>query len=347
MVAPGRPLTIGFPNTPGAIGGPSSFQLRLSRALTALGHRCVGPSDDVWPDVVMVVAGTSKVGWLVRCKRRGARIVHRLDGLIWRHRVEPLGLGLMVSLEARNGLMRMIRDELADHVVYQSEFVQGWWRRRFGLEKCPSTIIHNAVNLSDFEPAVVDPGRPRAAICVEGVVPDETPSMAILRALPPRLVDAGAVDAVYLCGQVSDAVRRELSAVRGLVVKGSIPRDEMRTIYARSDIYISLEVHPPCPNSVIESLASGLPVTGFDTGSLAELVPPEAGAIVPYGSGDPWRLDPPDIDGLEAGIRAVLDDLPTRRRAARAVAEARYGIDRLTADYLGVFERVLRSDVDG
>ena len=59
----------------------------------------------------------------------------------------------------------------------------------------------------------------------------------------------------------------------------------------------SAEVNPPCPNSVIESLACGLPVIGFDSGSLKELVTDDAGCIVPYGS-NPWKLETPDISAL-------------------------------------------------
>jgi hypothetical protein len=53
------------------------------------------------------------------------------------------------------------------------------------------------------------------------------------------------------------------------------------------------------------ALASGIPVTGFDIGSLAELVPPEAGRLVPYGS-DPYAMGMPDIRGLEDAAVQVL-----------------------------------------
>ena len=38
-------------------------------------------------------------------------------------------------------------------------------------------------------------------------------------------------------------------------------------------VYLGLERNLPCPNSVVESLASGTPVVGYVTGSLPEPVP--------------------------------------------------------------------------
>ncbi len=58
----------------------------------------------------------------------------------------------------------------------------------------------------------------------------------------------------------------------------------------------SADLNAACPNSVIEAMACGLPVAGFDTGALNELIVGDAGRLVPYG-GDPWRLEKPDISG--------------------------------------------------
>src|SRR5919107_879070 len=72
------------------------------------------------------------------------------------------------------------------------------------------------------------------------------------------------------------------------------PRDHIPWLMRSSHLLFSAEVNPPCPNSVIEALGCGLPVVGFDTGSLSELVQGQTGRLVPYG-GNPWKLEPPDI----------------------------------------------------
>ena len=90
---------------------------------------------------------------------------------------------------------------------------------------------------------------------------------------------------------------------------GLRPLESIPAIDRSAHLLYSSDMNPACPNSVIEALACGLPVAAFATGALPELVPPAAGCVAPYG-GDPWRLDPPDIDGLASAALRVLADLP-------------------------------------
>ncbi len=62
-----------------------------------------------------------------------------------------------------------------------------------------------------------------------------------------------------------------------------VKREHIPWLMRSSHLLFSAEVNPPCPNSVIEALACGLPVIGFDTGSLSEIVQGGAGRLVPYG----------------------------------------------------------------
>ena len=77
----------------------------------------------------------------------------------------------------------------------------------------------------------------------------------------------------------------------------TVPREHIPWLMRSAHLLFSAEVNPPCPNSVIEALACGLPVIGFDTGSLSEIVHGDAGRLVPYG-GNPWKLEKPDIPAL-------------------------------------------------
>jgi hypothetical protein len=55
--------------------------------------------------------------------------------------------------------------------------------------------------------------------------------------------------------------------------------------------------------------------------------------VVPYG-GDPWRLDPPDIDALAKGAVDVLIYQDRYRVAARARAIEAFGLQDMLAGYL-------------
>src|SRR6185295_2938242 len=101
---------------------------------------------------------------------------------------------------------------------------------------------------------------------------------------------------VIVAGRVDRKTQTEIHKASHVAVKflGTIPREQIPQLARSSHLMYCAEVNPPCPNSVIEALACGLPVVGFDSGSLKELVSEDAGRIVPYGA-DPWKLETPQI----------------------------------------------------
>jgi glycosyltransferase involved in cell wall biosynthesis len=116
---------------------------------------------------------------------------------------------------------------------------------------------------------------------------------------------------------------------------GIVPRERIPELDRSAHLLFSAEINAPCPNSVIEALACGLPVAAFQTGALPELVTGEAGRLVPYG-GDPWKLDPPNLGALASAAAEILAGPERFRRAARLRAEEAFGLDRMLERYLDV-----------
>ena len=104
---------------------------------------------------------------------------------------------------------------------------------------------------------------------------------------------------------------------------GVVDRDKIPEIDRSGHVFFSAELNAGCPNSVVEALACGLPVIGFQTGSLPELVVEEAGKTVPYGANH-WKLEPPDIESLSLAAMEVLKDQEQYHVAARRRAEASF-----------------------
>ena len=117
---------------------------------------------------------------------------------------------------------------------------------------------------------------------------------------------------------------------------GEVSPDQVPFQLRSADLLYSADVHPACPNSVIEALACGLPVVAFDTGAVSEIVDGRCGAVVPYG-GDSWKLDPPDFASLTAAARGLLAGGRSFREGARRRAESEFGLERMLDEYLELF----------
>jgi glycosyltransferase involved in cell wall biosynthesis len=288
---------------------------------------------------------------LSRARRRGIRVVQRLDGINWVHRVKWSGVRYTVRAVYGNALLALIRNRLADRVVYQSQFIHEWWQDWYGISNAPATVIHNGIDLNAYaQNGELNRPTDRYRILLlegslarglnSGLFHAVSVAQKLTAKYPMEVVVAGTVDertqnkinSMIQYAQGSGDGGRSRLSVKFL---GTIPRTEVPKLARSSHMMYCAEVNPPCPNSVIESLACGLPVIGFDTGSLKELVGEDAGVIVPYGA-NPWKLETPDIAGLAASAESVLENQDQFRAAARRRAEEKFGLDAMVDDYLKV-----------
>ena len=322
----------------------ASFRLKFEQGLKTRGIDVTHDLNDK-SDAILVIAGTRFLLDLNRARRRGIRVVQRLDGVNWVQRVKWSGVKYSVRAEYGNALLSLIRKRFADRVIYQSQFICQWWEDWYGVAKAPATVIINGVDLNTYTP---DGGHER---------PKDIYRMLLLEGSLARGLNSGLFHAVsvaekmsvkypmevVVAGVVDEATQRKLTSVlsvnsvANLSVKflGTVPRADIPKLARSSHMMYCAEVNPPCPNSVIEALACGLPVIGFDTGSLKELVSEDAGCIVPYGA-NPWRLETPDVDALASSAGEVLEKQEQFRAAARRRAESEFGLDKMVESYLRV-----------
>ena len=233
-------------------------------------------------------------------------------------------------------MLSFIRAHFADCVIYQSQFIRGWWEKWYGPARAPARVILNGVDLNVYSPASEIPAHPPyRLLVVEGSLAGglDTGLRASIRLaeilnekFPMELLIAGRADAA----KQNELTRKSRVPIRFL---GVVPREQIPDLDRSAHLLFSAEINPPCPNSVIEALACGLPVVGFDTGSFRELVSEDAGRSAPYG-GDPWKLDPPDVPALAKAAEEVLNNQARFRQAARARAEAAFGLDKMVDEYL-------------
>src|SRR4030043_1163765 len=140
---------------------------------------------------------------------------------------------------------------------------------------------------------------------------------------------------LLIVGRVAASLQREYSEKSRIKVNfaGEVPVEKIPELDRSAHVLYAAEGDGACPNSVIEALACGLPVVAFDTGALSELITMDSGRLVPYG-GDPWRLDPPDIDTLAEAVKNIINNQVGFRAAARKRAEEAFGLDHMVEGYL-------------
>jgi glycosyltransferase involved in cell wall biosynthesis len=322
------------------VGGMVSFRDKLTAGLQKRGIQVSDDPDDDC-DALLVIAGTRDVGQLSRVRKRGVRVVHRLDGINWLHRKHRTPLRLYLTSEMKNLLLAFIRRFYADRVVYQSEFIRRWWEAWYGRTRVPSQVIHNGVDLERYSP--FGPGeRPKDRIrimVVEGsLTHGQEVGLSWAASLAEKLKEIQPLPVeLVIASEVAENQKEYWKNHSRVPVNflGVVPLERIPELDRSAHFYFSAEINPPCPNSVIEAMACGLPVAGFEMGSLPELVTPEAGKVVPYG-GSPWKLETPDIPGLASAAVQMLAELPRYQAGARARAESAFGLDSMVDKYLEV-----------
>jgi glycosyltransferase involved in cell wall biosynthesis len=319
-------------------GGMASFRLKFEQGLQ---QRGIDVTHDLSSDAdaVLVIAGTRNLPGLHRARKRGVRIVQRLDGINWVQRVRWTGPRYHLRAEYGNAMLSLIRSRFADRVIYQSQFIRSWWENWYGVVKAPPSVILNAVDLDVYTPDGPHerPTDRHRLLLLEGSLARGLNSGLFHAVGLAEILSASHPMEVMVAGRVDANTMAKIGKESRVPVKflGVVPRDTIPQLARSSHLMYCAEVNPPCPNSVIEALACGLPVAGFDSGSLKELVTPAAGCIVPYG-GDPWKLEPPDIPALAHAAQEVLEKQDQYRESARERAEAVFGLDQMVDSYLNV-----------
>ena len=114
-------------------------------------------------------------------------------------------------------------------------------------------------------------------------------------------------------------------------------RDDMPSIYASLDLMVSASRQEGLPMAILEGMASGLPLIATAVGEVPTVVlNGRTGVVVPT----------ENVEAISGGILELLRDTGKRGRfgvAARQFIEEEYSAERMTADYLRVYEAAGRT----
>lgn len=106
-------------------------------------------------------------------------------------------------------------------------------------------------------------------------------------------------------------------------------------VYSAADVFVIPTLQDNLPNTVLESIACGTPVVGFDVGGVGDMVrPEESGFITPVG----------ETTGLARALRTLRDDRELCRQlshSSRALAEREYSLELQGRRYRDLYTEIL------
>jgi glycosyltransferase involved in cell wall biosynthesis len=112
-------------------------------------------------------------------------------------------------------------------------------------------------------------------------------------------------------------------------------REDMPAAYASLDVMVSASRQEGLPMAILEGMASRLPIVATFVGDVPKLIRNRQTGLL---------VAPNNVETLAAAILTMLRDSALRDRlgaAARKLVEDEYSADRMTADYLRVYQEAL------
>jgi len=321
------------------VGGPSSFQGRLKAGLEQRGFTVHFDPNRKDTSVILVIAGTRQMLKLSRAKKRGVRIIQRLNGMNWTHRMTDTGMRHYLRAEMNNWILATIRSSLASEIVYQSHFTNEWWNRQYGEVRVPTRVIWNGVELDIFSPKGTS-NRPKDRIRIQvteghlggGHELGLRNAIRFAQALKPHLQQPLEM---IVAGDVPPVLLREFAHLEWINWLDVINLSQIPHLNRSAHLYFPCEINAACPNSVIEAMACGLPVIAYQTGAILELVGDEGGKVVPYGAKD-TELERAVVEPLVDGALDILNHWEKYSKSARKRAETLFDANVMVEKYIDV-----------
>jgi len=246
-----------------SIGGPTTFMTNLKGYMDGNGQRYRAhyePGDSIF------FAASYDLRELKRAKKNGGLVIQRLDGVYYApHHAKKY-------LKANRPIQTIYRD-YADLVVFQSDYCKLQCEKILGRRNSAADrVIHNGVDPGVFFP------REQPLIISEPIAFVVTGNFRRPETLKPIL---DALDSLlgnfsfrlHICGPVKNELTDLYAGKPWVIAHGAQNLRYVAELLRNSHIYLFSNINPPCPNSVLEAAACGLPVVSFDSGSLSELLP--------------------------------------------------------------------------
>lgn len=249
----------------------------------------------------------------------------------------PLGRAIITSLVR-------LTNRMVDRTIAVSELSRDMLIENYLIPESKIISIRNGIDVSRYE--AVDASAVRAEL---GIGPDERVALLIGR-LSPRKGHNVALDAfpkvlagvpgarmIFVGdGELEGGLREQVTAL-GLGERVTVTgfRRDIPELLAASNMLILPSEKECLPLSILEAMASGLPVVATDVGGVSEAVVDGVTGVL---------LSPNDPDGLADAMIGLLGDTEraaTMGRAGRRKVEDEFSIEATTSSVFALYRELL------
>mgnify|MGYP001307964932 CR=1 FL=1 len=315
------------------IGGPGTFMRNLKVFLDGRGFSYLDT-----PEKARVIFFPVKydLAVLKSIKKKKGKVIQRLDGIYYPAKHQNRYLEL-------NKTIQKIYDDYADFVIFQSRYSKKQCFAMFGeLKPEQYKVIVNGVDQKIFYPNRSATGNPKE---------------------PWRLITTGNfrnIDMLEPVVKALDQLREKMKLKFTLTVIGPVHNEALKRMLLRpyiyhintaslnqiaqrlrnSHLFLYSHLNPPCPNSVLEAIASGLPVVGFKSGAMKELLFFAEDLLADVSSDLFQRYESFDPQKLLAKIVLAINNYQKYRQISLAHSHL-YSFESCGRKYLKVFKKFL------
>ncbi len=207
------------------------------------------------------------------------------------------------------------------------------------------TIVPGATNVNQFKPAQpIGALREPARLLYHGRVDQRKGVLDFVRA-GRQLLDTGESVRLIISGIGPDAeaARRlvsELKMTEQTDFLGAVPYHEAARVYARGDLFVSPTYAEGFSNTILEAMASGLPIVSTRTVGVVDCLEDGVNAAL---------VEPGDVDALaQATQRMLYDETYRVGLAQRAYEEvlSKYSWPVVAERLEGIYQKVRNTDLD-
>ncbi|MFC1925772.1 glycosyltransferase family 4 protein [Chloroflexota bacterium] len=199
---------------------------------------------------------------------------------------------------------------------------------------CAIDIIYNGIDTEQFKPTRSNGDKLRI-LCVSRLI-ERKGIDYLLRSLPLIKERYGNVFELWIVGEGNleqhlKGLSKQLGVEDIVSFKGYVEHDRLPETYSSSDIFVLPSLNEGMSNTILEAMASGLPIVTTDTGGTNELI-----------KGNGIVIASEDIASIADAIGKLIEDPTTRIKMGDVSLELAQGLSwaMVTEQYIQTYNKV-------